>query len=116
MKPALRAGRGATRFQDHLVEMTMLLDEAGILLQNLIVGDEEVGSLAQGVLTARHAVHSQVQLRTAIATRNGDDSEILSQGFQYLLAEHHQADDDDGILRRVVDAILDGGDRTEKLS
>ena len=44
MKPALRAGRGATRLQDHLVEMTMLLDEAGILLQNLIVGDEKVGT------------------------------------------------------------------------
>ena len=86
MKPALRAGRGATRLQDHLVEMAMLLDEAGILLQNLIVGDEEVGSLAQGMLTARYAMHGKVELRTAIPARDGDDAAMQTKRFQHLLA------------------------------
>ena len=53
VQPALLAGGGTTRLQYHLVELAVLLDEVSILLQNLIVGDEDVGSLAQCVLTAR---------------------------------------------------------------
>ena len=78
MKPALRAGRGAARLQDHLVEMTMLLDEAGILLQNLIVGDEEVGSLAAYVLRGGDATHNGVHLWRAIAARDENTSETAA--------------------------------------
>ena len=107
---------GPTGLQYHLVELAVLLDEGDVTLQRLLVGDEDVGSLAQRVLTARHASYGEVELRTTVAARDGDDAAMLAKRLQDHLAEHHQTDDDHRLLRRVVDAILDGGTRTEKLS
>ena len=102
----------ALRLQNHLVELAMVADKGRELLQLLLAGDEDVGSLAQRVLTARHAVNGEVQLRTAISTCNHHHAAMLAQGFKYALAEQHQSGNHDGVLRCVVDAILDGGART----
>ena len=110
------AGRGAARLQDQLVEGAARFYEFSVLRQNLLVRDEDVGSLAQSMLTARYAMHGEVELRTAIPARDGDDAAMQTKRFQHLLAQHHQTDDNHGALWRVVDAILDGGARAEKLS
>lgn len=116
VQPAVLAGRGAARLQDQLVEGAARFYEFSVLRQNLLVRDEDVGSLAQGMLTARYAMHGEVELRTAIPARDGDDAAMQTKRFQHLLAQHHQSDDDHGALWSVVDAILDGGARAEKLS
>ena len=102
----------ALGLQNHLVELAMVADKGRELLQLLLAGDEDVGSLAQRMLTARHAVNGEVQLRTAISTGNHHHAAMQAQGFKYTLAEQHQSRNHDGVLRRVVDAILDGGART----
>ena len=106
----------APGLQNHLVELAVLLDEGDVALQALLVGDEDVGCLAQRVLTARHAAYGEIELRTTVAARDGDDAAVLAKRLQHHLAEHHQSDDDHRLLRRVVDAILDGGARTKKLA
>ena len=116
VQPAVFSGRGAARLQDQLVEGAARFYEFSVLRQNLLVRDEDVGSLAQGMLTARYAMHGEVELRTAIPARDGDDAAMQTKRFQHLLAQHHQTDDDHGALWSVVDAILDGGARAEKLS
>ena len=100
------------RLQNHLVELAMVADKGRELLQLLLVGDEDVGSLAQRVLTARHAVNGEVQPWTAISTGHYHHAAMLAQRFQHILAEQHQSGNHDDVLRCVVDAILDGGART----
>ena len=102
----------ALGLQNHLVELAMVADKGRKLLQLLLVGDEDVSSLAQRVLTARHAVNGEVQPWTAISTGNHHHAAMLAQGFKDAFAEQHQSGNHDGVLRRVVDAILDGGART----
>ena len=70
----------ALRLQNHLVELAMVADKGRELLQLLLVGDEDVGSLAQRMLTARHAVNGEVQLWTAISTGNHHHAAMLAQG------------------------------------
>lgn len=106
--PMLRA----LRLQNHLVEIAVVANKGRELLQLLLVGDEDVGSLTQRVLTARHTMNGEVQLWTAISTRYDHYPTLLAQWFQHILAKQHQSGNHDYMLRCVVDAILNGCART----
>jgi len=116
VQPSVLSGLCASWLQYHLVEVALVLDEAGIFLQRLLVGDEDVGGLSQGMLAGGHAVYGEVELWASVAAGDGDDAAVLSEGFEHLFAERHQSDDDEAVVRRVVDAILDGGARAEEFS
>ena len=81
----------ALGLQNHLVELAMVADKGRELLQLLLVGDEDVGSLTQRVLTARHTMNGEVQLWTAISTRYDHYPTLLAQWFQHILAKQHQS-------------------------
>ena len=49
-------GVSGTGLQDELVVVAVLTDEAHVLLQRLLIGDEDVGCLTQGVLAAGGSV------------------------------------------------------------
>ena len=90
----------------------MVANKGRELLQLLLVGDEDVGSLTQRVLTARHTMNGEIQLWTAISTRYDHYSTLLAQWFQHILAKQHQSGNHDYMLRCVVDALLNGCART----
>ncbi len=64
------AGESAARLQDQLVEGAARFYEFSVLRQNLLVRDEDVGSLPQGMLTARYAMHGKVEQLANSDTRS----------------------------------------------
>lgn len=102
--------------ENHLVEVAVLLDEVHVLHERLVVGDEDVGGLAQCVLAVDGSAHLKVEQLASVAAVDSDGSEVGSEGFEHFLAEHHQSDDDDDVWRCVVDATLDGCSRLDEFA
>lgn len=92
------------------------MDEFHVPAHGIFVGDVDVGGLAHLVLTSEGAAHRHVQEVAAVSAGDDDAAESLSEGFEHHLAQHHHAQDEDDVGRRVVDAVPDGGARLEKLA
>ena len=102
--------------EEHLVEVRVADDPLEPVASHLLVGNAQVGSLAQHVLRAPHASHRPVQLLAAVAAGDADGLAIvLSQGLQDFAAQvphgQHLL-----VARLVVDAEALGGDTLSKLT
>ena len=78
VQPSVFSWRCASWLDYHLVEVALLLDEPSVFHQRLLVGDEDVGSLAQGVLAGGYAVYGEVELWASVSAGDGDDAALHS--------------------------------------
>ena len=77
--------RLSARFENHLVEVAVLPDEFHVLQQHLAVGDEDVCSLAQFVLTSDSSSHLQIKQVTPVTAGDADSTELSAKRLQDLL-------------------------------
>lgn len=75
----------SARFKNHLVEVAVLPDEFHVLQQHLAVGDEDVCSLAQFVLTSDSSSHLHIKQVTPVTAGDADSTELSAKRLQDLL-------------------------------
>ena len=98
----------SARFENHLVEVAVLPDEFHVLEQHLAVGDEDVCSLSQFVLTSYSSSHLQIEQVAPVTAGDADSTELSAKRLQDLLAERGESHYHDDVVWCVINAMFDG--------